>query len=775
MRRAILALLALIAAGCLTLVGLLIYFSRDLPSVSSLRNYEPPQTTRIVDRNGEVLGEIFRERRTVVPLKRVPRVLILSILAAEDADFYQHEGLDYMGILRAVLRDVLSGSPAQGGSTITQQIVKLMLLSPERTLSRKIRELILARRLEQELTKDEILYLYVNHINFGHGRYGVQEAARFYFGKNVEDLTLAEASLIAGLPQAPSRLSPRSHPEAARRRQEYVLRQLESKRAEYWPDLSVADIESARNATITLAPAADVEQTAPEVVAIARQLLQERLSEEEYRRGGFTIHTTIDARLQRAARTALRAGLEDVDRRHGYRAPLRAASRAAARLPAIETLQIGPTYLAAVTGANDEDGVIELDIGGHRAVTELVRLARHNPEHLSASAFAAVGARARASILAPPDGPAEPFRARLELGPEGAVVVIDPRSREVLTLVGGYEAIDGFNRATQAVRQPGSSFKPILYSLAIQSRRFTPASLVLNGGCVYADWIPQNFEPDGDEGLERLRVSLSMSHNKVSCNLMETLSPQQTVDLARRFGITTELDATRALSLGASGVRVIEHTNAFATLAAGGQWAPTRLIRRIVDSSGHEVPLSAEEPAHSVLTAAEAFIVTNMLTSVVREGTASSAARRLRRPAAGKTGTSNEARDVWFVGYTPDVVAGVWIGFDSPLVSLGRNETGGRAAVPIWVDVIEAASQGRAPVEFAVPPGVVTAQIDPASGLLAYEGQSDAILEVFLEGTAPTETARAAGVADPGQFIQEQFNNPTPPAAPTEPATPPVP
>ncbi|MDQ3033285.1 MAG: transglycosylase domain-containing protein, partial [Myxococcota bacterium] len=287
----VLAVLVVLAAG--TFMGMIAYYSQDLPDVAQLREYRPAQVTRVLDRDGEVIGELYEERRTVVPLERIPRVLVLSVLAAEDADFYRHEGLDYAGLFRAVVRGVMDGGHFRGTSTITQQLVKNLLLGPERSFSRKMRELILARQVESELSKDEILGLYLNHINFGHGRYGVQEASQYYFGKDVSELTLAEASLLAGIPQSPTHLSPRTHPEASRRRQRFVLDQLERKRAEYWPDLTVEEIRAAREAHVEIAPLPESRQQAPEIVDVARRLLSERVGAEAARRGGYVVHTSV--------------------------------------------------------------------------------------------------------------------------------------------------------------------------------------------------------------------------------------------------------------------------------------------------------------------------------------------------------------------------------------------------------------------------------------------------------------------------------------------------
>jgi penicillin-binding protein 1A len=755
-------LLTSFVLGVAALAAVFWHYGKDLPDVSVLRHHEPPQVTRVLDRNGELIDEIFTERRTVVPMERVPRVLVLAVLAAEDADFYRHEGLDYPGIARALFRHLVTGRRLQGTSTITQQLVKNLLLSPERSFERKIRELILARRIERAYSKDEILGFYLNSINYGHGRYGVQEAARFYFGKDVSELTLAEATLIAGIPQQPARLSPRTHPEAARRRQRYVLDQLEQKRAEYWPDLSLEEIRQARQTPVRLAPLRETGERAPEVVAIARRVLRERVGAERANKGGYTIHTSIDLGLQRKARGALREQLLAIDERNGLRAPYAAAvrnGRGAPRPPArVDRLVVGRTYDAVVTGSNDATGTIELDLAGHRAVADVRDAARWNPQGLPPSRFALRGARLRASVQRNPD-PDEPSavaEARLELGPEGAVVVIDPRTRDVLALVGAAEPVaQGFDRATQAVRQPGSTFKPIVYARAIQTRRFTPASLVLDAPEVFDQWRPQNYETWRYQGAVRLREALAQSINLVAVRVLVELTPADVVSFAQRLGITTALDPTLALALGASDVRPIELTNAYATFAAAGRWEEPRVVRRIVGPDGSEVPLPEPAPGRDVLTPAEAFVVTSMLTSVVQTGTAV-AAKRLRRPAAGKTGTSNDARDAWFVGYTPEVVCGVWIGYDDRR-PLGRRESGARTALPVWIAVMEHASSGRPVVDFPMPAGVSTARIDPATGLLARPGAAASIEEVFLDGTAPTEFAGDPEVADTSTFLIEQI------------------
>jgi penicillin-binding protein 1A len=759
MRLALRALAILVFLGSATLlsvIALLAYYGRDLPAVDA-RRYDPPQVTRVLDRKGRVIAELFDQRRTVVPMSRVPRVLVLAVLAAEDADFYRHRGLDYPGIVRALARDLLTGKPMQGASTITQQIVKNLFLTPERTVARKVKELILARRLEQELGKDQILHLYLNHIYFGHGRYGVQEAARFFFGKDVESLTLAEAALLAGLPQAPERLSPLRHPKAAKQRRSYVLDQLASKRAAYWSDLPLEEITAARKTEINLAPAPKL-GGAPEVAAFAKQALEQLVGIEKAKHGGYRIETTIDLDLQRKAREALRRGLVTMDERAQRLGPLK-PPKARAKLARVRELSEGRTYDAIVVGHDDRAGRFELDIGGKRATASLADLARWNPKALAPSAFAPVGTRVRASIVEDAIGTKQAL-ARMELGPRGAVVVIDPRTRDVLALVGSDEEVYGFDRALHAVRQPGSAFKAVTYALAIQERKYTPATLVLDAPEVFDEWKPDNYETWTYAGAVRLREAVAQSINLVAVRVMSDLTPAKVVQFAERIGIRTPLDPSLALALGASGVRPIELVNAYATFAAGGRYAPYRVLRSVRSARGKAVRLPESEPARDVLDPEAAYVLTSMLQSVIQEGTAK-AARKLNRPAAGKTGTSNNSRDAWFVGYTPDLVAGVWVGFDDHR-PLGKGESGGKSAVPIWTEVMQAALQERPAVEFPVPSGIERVAIDRTSGLRAYEGSKDALEEVFVAGTAPTEVALPPDVLDSDDFLREQLGGSTP-------------
>ena len=759
-RGKILAMLCLKAAAGLTILGALgalstyVYFSRNLPPIDSLKNYEPPQITRVYDRTGQLIGEIFTERRTLVSMSDIPRHVVLAILAAEDSGFYEHEGLAYKGILRAVFTDLIAGHVKQGGSTITQQVVKLGLLTPEQTISRKIRELILARKLENTLSKDEILHLYLNHVNFGHGRYGIQEAAQYYYDKDVSELTLAEAALLAGLPQAPTRLSPRRHLQTALKRQQYVLSQLSEKRELYWPDLSESEIEAARTEDVTPRPLRKNTGKAPEIMAIARRTLRELEGKKALKQGGYEIYTTIDLDLQEQARNALQHGLTEIDKRQERQGPVSRKQQKLEPSAKTDSLSMGRPYIATVTDADNDSEQIDLDVAGHPAVLPMKHVARYNPEHYTASEFAKPGDLLPVSIQQMATT-TKPAILRLERGPEGAVVVIDPRSRGIIILVGGYQKSSGFNRATHALRQPGSAFKPIIYAKAIQTRHFTPASTVVDAPAVYNEWKPQNYERWHYRGAVRLRQALAKSINMVAIRVLENIGTRQVARFARDLGFTSKLEENMALALGASSVTPLELTNAYATFAAGGHWAPTHVIDKIVAPNGEELSLPPHEPERDVMTPEEAYVITDMLQSVITEGTGS-LARKLKMPLAGKTGTSNSVRDAWFVGYSPSLVTSVWIGFDDSR-PIGKRENGARSALPIWVDVMKAANPSTQQANFAIPSGVRFAKIDPASGLLAYDGQLDAIPEVFLPGTSPTHVARSPEIADPGMFMMEQF------------------
>ncbi|MEI8257564.1 MAG: transglycosylase domain-containing protein, partial [Deltaproteobacteria bacterium] len=586
-------LLALMGVG--GLAGLFWYYGRELPDVHRLRSqWRPPQTTRILARDGSVLAELYLERRTVVPLERIPENLVKAVLAAEDADFYRHSGLDYPGMIRALLVNIRHGTTAQGASTITQQVVKNVLLTPERTLSRKVREVLLARRIERELSKNEILYLYLNHIAFGHGRNGVEEAARFYFGKHVEQLTLGECALLAAIPKSPTHYSPRLHPDAARVRRRWILGQMVSNRFITQTEADAADAEPIRLAD----PDDESQGVAPEVVETARELLRRTVGEEAMRGGGYTVTTTLDPELQREARAALQGGLRDLDARQGYLGPLlepglrRVRGRPGYVLPGGPPPEDGRLIPGRIYGglveetvdpdpAQHREGAIAVRVGEVRGTVPWASVARYLRDDLTPGAFAPRGAIVRVSVdrVATRD---VQVPMRLELGPQAAMVVIDPATREIRALVGGYEALPGaFDRASHAMRQAGSSFKPFLYSYALQSRRYTLASTIDPNPTCFDRWCPHESHPaPANAPLQppmRLRDALAFSRNLVTARLVMDVGPQALADHARRLGIMSPLQPVPALALGASDVSPLDMTNAYATWDAGGRAQPPLL------------------------------------------------------------------------------------------------------------------------------------------------------------------------------------------------------
>jgi penicillin-binding protein 1A len=739
----VLAGVAALAAGAAGIV-LWVYASDPaLPRMSSARDYRPFVVTRVLDRQGRLLGEIYRERRTVVSLERIPRVLIDSVLASEDADFYRHRGLDWAGMVRAFFANLRAGRFAQGGSTITQQVVKTFFLGPERTLRRKIQEVILARRLESELTKDEILFLYLNQIYFGHGRYGVEEASRHYFSKSVERLGLAEAALLAGLPQAPEALSPFRHPDRARRRRTYVLDQMVRR--------GLADAERSRRAGATELPPRPRPEamlaTAPEIVDWVRAELLARHGQADLERLGAVVHTTLDGSMQVAARAALEEGLRAHDRRQKRDRPARTLDDAAvARHLAGRAPRPGAAADAVVLQVNDAGRVVQFALGGGRRGTLSLgadgRVLR--PGRRPSDVFKAGDVwRVR------PDPGRGPGGLTLDSLPQGALIALEPSSGEVRALVGGYGfSPGGFDRARFARRQPGSAFKPIVYAAAIASRRFTAATVVDDAPEVFASWKPRNYEGGAFRGPVRVRVALADSINTVAVRVLERIGPASAIKLARDLGITSPLDANLSLALGASSVTPLEMARAFSVFASGGVRVAPRFVQAI---DGRAEPPGERK---AVLGADVAHLVTSLLRSVVVEGTGQ-AARAAGRPAAGKTGTSDDHKDAWFIGYTPQLCAAVWIGFDDPR-PLGKGEAGGKTAAPIWAQFVKKALEQQPSLDFEQPPGLLVARIDPGTGLRAAEGAADAIDEIFLPGTEPVDVAPAAGEVDPGTFLLEQ-------------------
>ncbi|HEX7665719.1 MAG TPA: transglycosylase domain-containing protein, partial [Polyangiaceae bacterium] len=641
LKRLAIAALVAIVIGLVAVFVVVRKIEADLPSTAQLKgNYHPPQVTRILARDGTLLAEAFTERRTVVPIGELPPHVKLAVLAAEDAGFYEHEGLNYWGIARAMLVNLKAGHTRQGGSTITQQVVKNLLLDSERTYKRKIREALLARRIEQELSKDEILELYLNHIYFGHGRYGIEEAARDNFGKSAKDLSIAEAAMLAGLPAGPELFSPRKDPKKALTRRAFVLGQMHEKGF-----LTDAQYDAAMKEPLVVAPEIEANsQLAPEAVEMARRLLQ-KIDPVGAARGGYTITTTIDPRLEEAARKSLRDDLDAYDKKHGLLGPLKAPTAAvekaekatkkkgAAPIPLSKetapfegtpTFEGHKVYVGVVDSADDGKGTLDVKVG---TVTGLVKLAdwdRYNPSHLPPSAFAAPGARIRVSLLTPvPEDPGTAkIPLRVESGPEGALVSIDVRTREILALVGNYESLTGgLDRATQSRRQPGSTFKPIVYSYAIHSRRFTPASMIDVSPGTFGNYHPSNYEGWKGTDALRLREVLANSVNIGAVRVLNDVGPANVVEWGHALGIESTLKPDLSLALGSYEVTPLELAGAYTTFAAGGEYVAPTLVTKIVGPDGKEVPLPAPPPPHRVMDDSEAYVIVNMMQSVIDHGT----------------------------------------------------------------------------------------------------------------------------------------------------------
>ncbi len=749
-------MLAVLSA--VTLYFVIHHFERDLPDVSDLRaNYRPPQVTRVLARDGTLLAELFVERRTVVPIESLPNHVKLAVLAAEDARFYEHEGLNYFGIARAMLRNLKAGRTVQGGSTITQQVVKNVLLDSERTYRRKIREALLSRKLEQSLTKDQILELYLNHIYFGHGRYGIEEAARDYFGKSARELSIAQAALMAGIVAGPESFSPRRDLKKALVRQDYVLRQMRAQRF-----LSDEQYEQAKNEVIELSPGQDVKsELAPEAVEIARKLLA-TLEPERAKFGGFTITTSIDPRMQASARKAIREALSAYDKRHGLSSALKipkaAQTKKAAKgrtAPAKDVVYQGTpdysqhrVYVGTVLSSDDNAGTFNVQVGTAIGTVRLTDFERYNPQKLAPSAFAPVGAQLRVSLLAPVPQSADKVSTevrvplRLELGPQGALVALDTRTRHVIAIVGSYElSAGGLDRAMQSKRQPGSTFKPVVYSYALHIRRVTPASRIdVTPDVFEGNYRPLNYEGWQGKDAVSLRDAIANSINLVAVRVLRDVGPRNVVPWAQALGIQSHLGADLSLALGSYEVTPLELCGAYATFAGGGTYIAPQVVTRIVGPDGKEVTLPTPTPSRRVMDEAEAYVTTHLLASVVDYGTGARA-RALGRPVAGKTGTSNESKDTWFAGYTSEIAAVAWIGYDDNK-PLGASETGGGTALPAWVMFMKGAHEGRPKSEFARPSsGITVIKIDKRTGFLPYPDDADVYDEVFLSGTEPVEVA----------------------------------
>jgi penicillin-binding protein 1A len=729
-----------------------------LPSLEVLTDYRPKLPLRIVSDDGKVIGEFGEERRSVVRFKDVPKSLVDAILAAEDERFYQHGGIDYAGVLRAMLVNFVSGETRQGASTITMQVAKNFFLSSERTLTRKFNEALLSYKIESNLSKDQILELYINQIYLGQRSYGFAAAARTYFGKDLKQLSIAETAMLAGLPKAPSTGNPITNPRRARARMQYVLERMHSLKK-----ISTAQYEQARDENVAVRASRNSVDNADFVAEMVRRDMVERFGDAAYI-SGITVYTTIDSRHQAAAQAALRKGVLDYEARHGWRGPAKWLN-----LPEVPDL---------ADKAIDEALQDQLPIGGLQAAVVVtvtpkeIRARTRLGEVLTLGADSLTVAKA---FL----GEKVPAAKRLQRGSEvwlrptdaggwvlsqlpeaeAALVSVDPHDGAIRSLAGGFDAgRNQFNHVTQAWRQPGSSFKPFIYSAALE-KGYNPATIVEDAPLHFdasvtgsEAWNPQNYDGNFDGPL-RLRVALAKSKNMVAIRVLQAITPLYAQQWITRFGFDAQRNpAYLSLALGSGAVTPLQMVGGYAILANGGHRVAPYLVKKVIDSKGRLLAIAKPKvvgvDAEPVIEPRNAWLMTSLLRDVVRMGTATRAMSLGRADLAGKTGTTNDNVDAWFAGYTPRLVAVSWIGFDQPK-SLGSKETGGAAALPIWIDYMKTALQGVPEQFMPEPEGIAQAIIDPASGRFAASG----LIEYFYEEQTPAAQA-AAQESNPATTVE---------------------
>lgn len=747
-RHAGLAALFVLAALLGTASGVLFAYSDDLPGISALDGYEPETITRVLGRDGGVVGDFAVERRVLLRYDEIPSQLRQAVLAAEDSGFFDHFGLSPSGFVRAVVTNLIAMRKAGGASTLTQQLARKLFLTDEKTWERKVKEALLAVQIEKRYTKQEIFTLYCNQMYFGHGAYGVEAAAQLYFGKSVKDLGLEEAALIAGILQGNVRQSPYVNPEAARRRRNYTLDRMAAEGFVTANDAAVAK----ELPIVTRGDPSREASFAPYYLEEVRKHLEARYGAQQLYESGLTVKTPLDPRLQRIATQALDSGLRRIDkRRTGFRRTQTSILETAKDLAVYKHERwlrpmapgdIVPALVDHVDAAGTAPGHASVRIGTLRA--ELTRESFRWTRRTHASQVAAVGDLVDVELLTV-DAGQNTATVLLEQTPllEGAVVALDNRTGYVLAMVGGYSfGRSKFNRATQALRQIGSTFKPILYTAAID-RGLTPATLIIDeptsfdAGAGQPPYAPRNY--DGQfEGPLTLRRALERSRNIPAVKVMEMLGPEQVVPYASRFGLPGALPPFLSSALGAGESTLMALTSAYTAFPNHGVRMEPVQVLSVADREG--VLLEEHSPTpRDAIRADTAYVMTSLLRGVVQRGTAASAAA-LNWPLAGKTGTVNDYTDAWFVGFDPEVTVGVWLGYDEKK-PIGNGETGTTAALPIWIDIMRAYLDGRdrsAPPDFDAPGNIVFVPVDRATGLPVDADTTQVLTEAFIAGTQPT-------------------------------------
>jgi penicillin-binding protein 1A len=779
--------------GIAAAAGLFWHFSKGLPEYSQLQDYEPPVMTRVHAADGSLLAEYARERRLYLPIQAIPKLVINSFIAAEDKNFYEHGGIDITGIVRAgivYVENFGSNKRPQGASTITQQVAKNFLLTNEVSLDRKVKEALLAMRIERTYSKQKILELYLNEIYLGMGAYGIAAASLLYFDKSVHELTIAEAAYLAGLPKAPNNYHPFRARERAIERRNYVIDRLVEDRY-----ISAQDGEKAKKEPLNVTPRPTgahifaAEYFAEEV----RREIYEKYGETKLYEGGLSVRTTLDPKLQVMARKALDDGLVRFDESKGWRGPVAKIDVTGdwgIKLVEVRALaDIAPWRLAVVLESGDQAARIGLqparEPGG--SVVKERQVGIIPLDGVKWAKPAAGPERFKqvtkvSQVLQPGDvvyvepGSKDPNQFRLRQIPEvsGGLVAMDPQTGRVLALVGGFSYDQSqFNRATQALRQPGSSFKPFVYAAAIDNG-YTPSSIVMDApveidqGPGLPPWRPENYESGKYFGPQTLRFGIEHSRNVMTVRLAQDIGMPLITEYAKRFGVYDDLPPYLSFALGAGETTVMRMTTAYSMFANGGRRVTATLIDRIQDRYGKTIYrhdarecrgcdadkwTNQPEPVlvdrrEQVLDPMTAYQITSIMEGVVQRGTAAAAMKDVGRPVAGKTGTTNEDKDTWFVGFTPSLTVGCYIGYDKPR-TLGRDATGGHTAAPVVKDFIKLALADKPPVPFAPPPGIKLIRVDLNSGLRASPNSTKVIVEAFKPGTAPPDSYSVVGYTSP--------------------------
>ncbi|MDL1964186.1 MAG: PBP1A family penicillin-binding protein [Deltaproteobacteria bacterium] len=768
-------IILIILSISITIGGIYFYLSRDLPKISSLTDYRPSLITTVYSDDNRKIAEFYKERRIILPMSEMPKMLIDAFIAAEDARFFKHKGIDISSIIRAYLKNIEAGTIVQGGSTITQQVTKSLLLTPERNYTRKVKEAILAYRIDKKFTKKEILFLYLNQIYLGHGAYGVEAASENYFGKSAKDMNLAECAILAGLPQAPSKYSPFRNPEKAKQRQIYVLKRMVAEG--YITNIQATE---AINTELDIKPRRNwyIEKV-PFYTEHVRRYVETKYGPDALYNDGLKIYTAVNIEMQKAARKEIEKGLRALDKRQGYRGPVKfltteeieAFSKKLLKELEKNPAEKGKIVNGVVIEVNDTNDTVTVRIGNIQGIINItgMRWARKPDPEVP---YYKVRVKHPGEVLDIGDvilvkfknkiTDSEIWELELEQEPDvqAALLSIEAETGHVKVLLGGRDFRKSqFNRAIQSKRQPGSAFKPIIYAAAID-KGYTPASVIIDSSIVFQNterdftWKPRNYE-EKFYGPTLLRDAIAKSRNVVTIKILKDIGIDYVIDYAGKLGITSNLNRDLSIALGSSGVSLLEIVKAYSVFANLGYLIEPVFITKIIDRDGNVLEETTIK-RKKVIDQSTAYIITSLLEGVVKYGTGRMV-RELNRPVAGKTGTTNNLHDAWFVGYTPRYITGTWVGFDEE-ISLGEGETGAKAASPIWLGFMKYVLDDKSVRVFHIPEGVVFSKIDAETGLLPIPESTKRVFECFKEGTVPTEyTKKSDLITEPENFFKSDM------------------